>query len=136
MEAHRMHERIHPKRGDSPVPDWTRFLVRVGDVVSASALIVVLMPMIVAVAIFSYRPNIPLILRRQCSAPRGHRYTVYEFNAGDDLGEPRDSDSARDRPLRPLVRMFRGDQLPQLFNVIRGELSFFGGASRPRLFSD
>lgn len=131
-----MHERIHPKRGNARGPNWIRLLVRVGDIVAACALIVVLMPMIVAVAILSYRPNIPLIMRRQCSAPHGHRYTVYEFNASDDRGRSRHGDSARDRLLRPLVRMFRGDQLPQLFNVIRGELSFFGDASRPRLFSD
>ena len=135
-EALGMHERIQRPRKKARSFDPARVMLRAADIAAAATLIVVLLPVIVVVAILSYRPNLPLIQRRQCSDPRGQRYAVYEFNAGHEAGAGRHGAPVSDRPLRPLVRTFRGDQLPQLLNVIRGELSLFSGASRPRLFAD
>jgi lipopolysaccharide/colanic/teichoic acid biosynthesis glycosyltransferase len=135
MEASLMNERIRAARQNTEGLARPALLIRLADIAAAAGLVVVLTPVIVAVAALSYRPNLPLILRRQCKAPRGQRYTVYEFNAHDGR-DSRHQVGRPERALRPLIRLFRGDQLPQLFNVIRGELSFFGDASRPRLFAD
>ncbi|MCC7047609.1 MAG: sugar transferase [Alphaproteobacteria bacterium] len=100
------------------------------DIVAASGLILVLTPMIALVAALSYRPRLPLIQRRRAAGGAGRQhFTVYEFNGG---AGPR----AHGFSPRSFVRTFRGDQLPQLLNVIRGELSFFAAGSRPRLFAD
>lgn len=110
-------------------------ILRLADILVATALILVLTPMIALVAALSYRPNLPLIQRRRSAAGPGRHFTVYEFNAEDG---PSDDKDIRRHSLSPrgIVRLFRGDQLPQLINVIRGELSFFGFGSRPRLFAD
>ncbi len=131
-----MHERIHKGCCTAPVPDRKRAFARVADVAAALLLIAVLMPAFVGVAILSYRPNMPLIQRRQRSLPRGRRVTVFEFNAGARRAPAGNRAARGDGAIPMYLRMIRGDQLPQLFNVVRGELSFFGDASRPRLFAD
>jgi lipopolysaccharide/colanic/teichoic acid biosynthesis glycosyltransferase len=136
MEANRMHERIQPALDRAAQVQRGTSLTRVADVATALLLIMVLMPIFVGVALASYRPNVPLILRRQRLAPHGRRLTVFEFNAGDDADSAGIRRDGIERRLAPYLRMFRGHQLPQLFNVVRGELSFFGDASSPRLFAD
>lgn len=41
-----------------------------------------------------------------------------------------------DMPVPSALRTFRGDQLPQLFGVLRGEYSIFRPGGSPRVFSD
>lgn len=41
-----------------------------------------------------------------------------------------------DMPVPTALRTFRGDQLPQLFGVLRGEYSIFRPGGRPRVFTD
>jgi len=132
-----MHEAIPrgPHAGGST--GRTRNFSRFADIVIASGLIVLFLPVMAFVAVAAYRSRSPLILRRPCTTAAGRQTIVYEFNDSTDQGSVFARDTrARGRPLHPFVRAFRGDQLPQLFNVLRGELSFFCDRSRPPPFVD
>jgi lipopolysaccharide/colanic/teichoic acid biosynthesis glycosyltransferase len=91
-------------------------------VAAALGLIAFLAPVLAGIALASYRPGAPLILRRHRVLPYGRRVAVFEFSTAGPTGR--------------YLRLFRGDQLPQLFSVLRGELSIFGDPSRPHLFAD
>lgn len=99
-----------------------RRLARAADVAAALGLIAFLAPVLAGIALASYRPGAPLILRRHRVLPYGRRVAVFEFSTAGPTGR--------------YLRLFRGDQLPQLFSVLRGELSIFGDPSRPHLFAD
>lgn len=102
---------------------------RVFDVVVASALLVVLGPVMLAIAAVIPRPR----LYRQARVGRsGRAFTMFKFrtmrvDAERDTGPVLAAENdPRVTWFGRVLRATRLDELPQLFNVLRGEMSFVG----------
>ncbi len=128
--------------------ELTLFAKRVFDLLVAAAALVVLSPVLLAVALLVKLTSPgPVLYRQVRSGLNGRRFTLYKFrsmveNAEDlrpqldelnELGGPvfKMSRDPRVTPVGRWLRRFSLDELPQLWNVLRGEMSFVG--PRPAL---
>ncbi len=111
---------------------WTRYGKRVFDFVLAGVGLVVLLPLFVMVAL-AIRVNTPgpVFFRQERVGRDFKRFYIYKFrsmveNAPDAgpavtvQGDPRITSVGR------LLRALKLDELPQIINVLKGEMSFVG----------
>ncbi len=117
-------------------PFWK--IKRAGDVLVAAILITILAPLTLlvgsAVAVFIGRP---LIFWQDRPGRGGRRFRLYKFRTmgpahGADGGAL--ADDQRLNGLGEFLRMTRLDELPQLWNILVGDMSFVG--PRPLLLAD
>jgi len=109
-------------------PYWR--LKRVQDLVLAPLLLVVLAPVfLLAVILVACDVGRPLIFRQKRPGARGAPFQIYKFRT---MRAPLDRDG-RVRPddqrvsaIGRFLRASRLDELPQLVNVLKGEMSFIG----------
>ena len=127
---------------------WRRVAKRAFDVVGATALLLLASPIIALAALAIRLTSGPGVLFRQQRVGRdGELFTVYKLrtmvrDAEDRLAELRErneapgpmfkmADDPRVTPVGRFLRKTSIDELPQLFNVIRGDMSLVG--PRPAL---
>ena len=98
----------------------------------ALLLLVILAPLlfIVAIAILATSGR-PIFFKQERSGYRGKRFTLYKFRTMAPVAENGGAQWAsrndpRATPLGRWLRRTRIDELPQLFNVLRGDLGFVG----------
>jgi sugar transferase EpsL len=120
-----------PRRMGSDRPGSTQDGLKRGlDVVAATVGLVVLAPMLAVVAlVIRWRLGSPVLFRQQRPGYRGRPFTLIKFRtmldrSGPD-GEPV-PDQARLTALGRLLRSTSIDELPTLWNVIRGDMSLVG----------
>ncbi|HSL19896.1 MAG TPA: sugar transferase [Vicinamibacterales bacterium] len=122
---------------------------RAFDVVVAAALVLLLMPLLAAVAVVVYvtSPGGALFLQPRVGY-LGQPFTMFKFRTMIDGAERQEQRLARTshRTFMKLkqdprttrvgrfLRRYSLDELPQLFNVLRGDMSLVG--PRPLLLSD
>ncbi len=103
---------------------------RLLDLLIAGLALLFLWPLILAVAL-SVRLSLgtPVLFRQQRPGYRGHPFFLYKFrtmtNASDSAGNLL-SDSERLTPPGRFLRALSLDELPELFNILRGEMSVVG----------
>jgi sugar transferase (PEP-CTERM system associated) len=113
---------------------WPRRVIkRMFDVVASSLLLVVALPLMAIVAILiSLESGGPVIYRQERVGLRGVPFTVFKFRSmhkdAEQDGTPRwaAAQDARVTTLGRFLRRSRIDELPQLINVLKGEMSFVG----------
>ena len=127
---------------------WRRLIKRVGDVVLTSFGLVVIAPvMLVITALIKLQDGGPVIFRQTRVGRGGELFTLLKFRSMVIDAEARKVDllalneghgalfKLRDDPritrLGRFLRAFSLDELPQLFNVLRGSMSLVG--PRPHL---
>lgn len=120
-------ERVTPKR--KPV---YRFAKRAFDLIGAIALLIILaVPMaILAVLIRLVSPG-PALFRQERLGKDGVPFTIYKFrtmclDAEQDGPQWAREHDSRCTKLGKALRKSRMDELPQLINIVRGEMSFVG----------
>lgn len=109
---------------------------RAGDFVTALALLPLMVPFLAVVALLIRLDSPgPIFFRQQRMGYRGQPFTMYKFrtmrHAADDVVDARiaamtRSDDDRITKLGRVLRHYRIDELPQLFNIVRGEMSWIG----------
>lgn len=122
-----------------PIPPWKRVL----DVLGASAMLVLLSPifLLAAIAVRLSSPG-PIIFRQQRVGLGGRVFWFYKFRSMYVDAEQRKKDLehlneaqgpvfkiTRDPRITPVGRFLRVtsiDELPQLWNVLRGDMSLVG----------
>ena len=105
-------------------------LKRAFDFVVALVLLLMLSPLILATAILIARGmGSPVIFRQQRPGLNGRPFEVLKFRTMSDKIGPDGQllpDEARLTALGAVLRRFSLDELPQLLNVLKGEMSLVG----------
>ncbi len=106
---------------------------RVFDIAAAATLLVFALPvMVVTALLIAAEGGGPVIYRQQRVGLRGKCFDVLKFRSmrqdAEKDGRPQWATVGDPRvtPLGRFLRRSRIDELPQLFNVLRGEMSFVG----------
>lgn len=101
------------------------------DLVGATALFVVTLPVqVVVAALIRLRLGPPVLFRQQRPGKDGRVFTLVKFRT---MTQTAGTDRERMTPLGRHLRACSADELPTLFNVIRGDMSLVG--PRPLLVS-
>ena len=115
-----------------------RFRKRIVDVFGATFLIITLSPVVVIVAfVVALDVGFPLIFWQQRPGLYGRPFKLYKFRtmrAPHDRHRRRIPDDQRSSAVGQIIRRARLDELPQLYNVLVGDMSLIG--PRPLLPCD
>jgi exopolysaccharide biosynthesis polyprenyl glycosylphosphotransferase len=111
---------------------YSRFAKRTFDVLFASIGIVVVAPIIPVIALLVRRTPGPVIYRQTRVGEGGRLFTMFKFrtmaDGAEQPGEPvfAEEDDPRVTPFGRKLRRTHLDELPQLWNVLRGDMSIVG----------
>lgn len=130
---------------DALRPDWFVFsdgfpggrfqqtLKRALDIAASSIMLALLFPLIAATAIAVRMESAgPVFYRQQRVGFRGRRFMLTKFRSmrldaeGDGMPQWATHNDARVTAVGAFIRKTRVDEIPQLFNVLRGDMSFVG----------
>lgn len=116
-----------------PVEMEQVFFKRVLDVVLSILLIVILSPLMIITAICVKAYDGGSVFYKQVRCTRGNvNFKIIKFRSmiedaeGDGKARLATKDDDRITPVGRVIRRLRIDELPQLFNVLKGEMSFVG----------
>jgi Undecaprenyl-phosphate glucose phosphotransferase len=118
---------------DVPLQGFNSVLKRVLDIViSAAALAVLALPILVIAALVKITSRGPVFYHQERMGLDGRAFTVYKFRSmyagAEDVSGPvwAREDDPRATPLGRYLRRFDLDELPQFWNVFRGDMSIVG----------
>lgn len=109
-----------------------RRVKRLCDLIGAAVLLLLLAPLMLVVSLLIRRQMGPPVLFRQVRVGyRGREFTMLKFrtmwtDVEPYATSPEHPDDDRVTPLGRWLRKYSLDELPQLFNVLRGEMSLVG----------
>lgn len=116
----------------TPLTAAERTLKRAFDVVAASGLLLLLLPLLLLVSLaIKFESPGPVIFRQHRKGFNGRPFAIYKFRTmtvcenGTSIRQAQANDK-RVTPLGALLRSTSIDELPQLINVVRGEMSLVG----------
>ena len=142
-------------RMDSLYPSWLVFgsgfnqgtlrtvIKRVFDLVSSLLLLLVTLPiMLLTALLIMIEDGRPIFYRQERVGKSGRTYMVAKFrsmfNDAEKEGKPRwaTTDDPRVTRVGGLIRKLRIDELPQIINVLKGDMSFVGPRPERPYFVD
>jgi lipopolysaccharide/colanic/teichoic acid biosynthesis glycosyltransferase len=105
-------------------------MARVSDLLIAIVLIALALPLmiIVSLAIKLDSPG-PVLSKREELGFQGHQFQMFSFRT--ESHALHGSNRSWNRPLGAFLCWTRIDSLPQLINVLRGDLTIIGTGRRP-----
>lgn len=116
-----------------PMPSWEKGTKRLFDIVFSLTILAITAPiMIVAALLVRLTSKGPAIFAQERVGRFGKPYTMYKFRTMVADAEKAtgpvwaQENDPRITPLGRWMRKTRIDELPQLFNVLKGEMSFVG----------
>jgi len=119
---------------DRPIKRWNAVLKGAEDVLLSRILLLLLLPLmaLIALAIKLDSPG-PIIFKQRRHAFNNSEFDIYKFRTmrycGDVSGDWLEQTARFDRRVTGVGRFLRStslDELPQLFNVVKGEMSLVG----------
>jgi exopolysaccharide biosynthesis polyprenyl glycosylphosphotransferase len=111
---------------------YTRFAKRTFDVVCASVILVLAAPLLLVIAGLVRLTPGPVVYRQTRVGEGGRHFTMHKFRTmGLDAEQPGQATFAEERdprvtPLGRLLRKTHLDELPQLWDVLKGDMSVVG----------
>ena len=117
-------------------------LKRLFDIVFSIAGLVLLSPLILIFSIILFYDKGPVIFKQERVGYKGKPFTIYKFRTmridAESNGIPR-LENERNRYLTPFGSFLRAhhlDEIPQLWNVLKGDMSFVGPRPERQYFID
>ncbi len=121
----------------------TRFIKRLCDFILSIILLVLLLPFLALVAvIIKSESKGPALFSQERVGENGVPFILYKFRSmrtdAEKISGPvwAEEDDPRVTKVGKIMRKLRIDELPQLWNVFRGEMSFVGPRPERRFFID
>jgi lipopolysaccharide/colanic/teichoic acid biosynthesis glycosyltransferase len=116
-----------------PIPAWERHTKRLFDLLASAVVLLAGLPVWLAVglAVRATSPG-PAIYRQTRTGQHGRPFTMYKFRTMEDNAERETGPiwavkgDGRVTPLGRTLRALRIDEIPQLLNVLKGEMSLVG----------
>lgn len=114
------------------IPPFTRNLKRFFDVLCSALALIILSPLLLIVAIIIKRDSPgPIIFSQERIGQSGRSFRIYKFRSmrTDAEQEGPQLSSTMDRRITRVghyLRKYRIDELPQFWNVLRGDMSLVG----------
>jgi len=106
---------------------------RLFDVVASAALLIATLPIMLITALcIAIASGAPILYCQKRVGEQGRIFTIFKFrsmrNDAESDGKPRWANANDDRVTRVgrVMRKLRIDELPQIFNVLKGDMSFVG----------
>lgn len=130
-------EEVRPYYNNLKKHEKELYLKRAFDVVAASILLILLAPIMLVVAVWIKLDSPgPVFFRQTRITQYGKEFRIFKFrtmvNNADKIGSAVTvGGDSRITKLGAIIRKFRIDEFPQLFNVITGDMSFVG--TRPEV---
>jgi Undecaprenyl-phosphate glucose phosphotransferase len=125
---------------DRPLKNWNALHKRLLDLIVAAIAVILLAPVMAVIAILIKLDSPgPVIFRQRRDGYGNHRFVIYKFRTlrmdATDANAERSVTKTDNRVTRMgrFLRRSSLDELPQFFNVIRGEMSIVG--PRPHAIS-
>ena len=116
---------------------------RLFDVTVSAVLLLVTLPIILVAALCIYlESGLPVLYRQERVGQGGRTFTLYKLRSmkpdAESEGAPHWAKPNDDRITRVgrFIRKYRIDELPQIFNVLNGEMSFVGPRPERPFFVD
>jgi sugar transferase (PEP-CTERM system associated) len=116
---------------------------RLFDLVASGALLLLTLPVLLVAALCIFlESGLPLFYRQERVGQGGRVFTIYKLrsmkNSAESDGTPRWAAQNDDRTTRVgrIIRKLRIDELPQIINVFKGEMSFVGPRPERPFFVD
>jgi exopolysaccharide biosynthesis polyprenyl glycosylphosphotransferase len=126
-----------------PMPTWEKFTKRTLDVVASLLILLILAPVMLIVAILvKLTSKGPIIFAQNRVGLHGKEFMIYKFRTmvqdaekvtGPVFAQKQDP---RITPLGLILRKLRLDELPQLMNVLSGDMSLVGPRPERPYFVD
>jgi exopolysaccharide biosynthesis polyprenyl glycosylphosphotransferase len=114
------------------MPEWQQNIKRVTDIVLSGAALIVFSPLMLYAAIRTRLSSAgPVIYEQERIGFKGIKFQIYKFrsmyqDAEKDGPALSSHDDNRVTPWGRTMRKWRIDELPQLWNILRGEMSLVG----------
>ena len=115
-----------------PLEGWGGVLKSIEDYVVGALALIILSPLIAAIAIaIKIEGKGPILFKQQRHGFNHKVFRIYKFRTmlvqqdGDTIPQARETDP-RVTPLGAFLRRYSLDELPQIFNVMKGDMSLVG----------
>ena len=124
------------------MPEWQANIKQISDYILAVVLLVISSPLILVLSLLiHYYDRGPVIYSQSRIGKNGKPFTIYKFRSmhtDAEKGSPMLSNSVDDRitPVGRFMRKHRLDEIPNLLNVLKGEMSFVGPRPERQYFID
>ncbi|MBI5373802.1 MAG: sugar transferase [Candidatus Schekmanbacteria bacterium] len=126
----------------SPIPAWQNAIKRIIDFILSLAGLIILSPLIGAIVLLiKLNSRGPAIFKQERIGKDGHPFIMYKFRSmktyASNLPPTRaEEDDPRLTSIGKYLRKFSIDELPQLYNVLKGDMTMVGPRPETALYVD
>jgi exopolysaccharide biosynthesis polyprenyl glycosylphosphotransferase len=124
------------------MPKWQRYLKRLIDIVASACLLILLSPLILWVMLrVKWSSKGPIFFAQERIGIYNRPFTIYKFrsmytDAEDNGPQLASENDNRCTPWGATMRKWRIDEIPNFWNVLRGDMSLVGPRPERRFFID
>lgn len=142
MENIQSHETIALRECHDAMNAWERAMKRLIDIVVSFSGIIILSPVFILVYLVILLAGGSVIYKQERVGYRGKKFYIYKFRTmykdAEKNGIPRTEEERRKQMTRVgrFLRDHHLDELPQMFNVLNGDMSLVGPRPERQVFID